>query len=74
VLSYAGAAALFWDRAWLARRLKGTPAVCRPRLEVFEIRDGARTLRPSMSDILAVQSAGNYVEVLLADGRRPLTP
>ena len=38
----------------------------------FDIRDGARLIRVSLSDILAVTSAGNYVEFVLADGRRPM--
>ena len=38
----------------------------------FDIRDGARIIRAPLGDILAVSSAGNYVEFLLADGRRPL--
>ncbi|HEX4292762.1 MAG TPA: LytTR family DNA-binding domain-containing protein [Rhizomicrobium sp.] len=38
----------------------------------FDIRDGAKLIRVSLSDILAVTSAGNYVEFVLADGRRPL--
>ena len=38
----------------------------------FDIRDGARLIRAPLGDILAVASAGNYVEFILADGRRPL--
>jgi len=38
----------------------------------FDIRDNTRVLRVPIDDILAVRSAGNYVEFLLADGRRPL--
>jgi len=38
----------------------------------YSIRDGARILRVPVADILAVSSAGNYVEFLLADGRKPL--
>jgi len=38
----------------------------------FDVRDGARIIRAPLADILAVSSAGNYVEFLLADGRRPL--
>ena len=36
----------------------------------FDIRDGAKLTRVSLGDILAVTSAGNYVEFLLRDGRR----
>ncbi len=38
----------------------------------FDIRDGARLVRAPIGEILAVRSAGNYAEFLLADGRRPL--
>jgi hypothetical protein len=40
--------------------------------ESFDIRDGARLVRVPVGEILAVRSAGNYVEFLLSDGRRPL--
>jgi hypothetical protein len=39
---------------------------------VFDIRDGARLVRVRLDEILAVTSAGNYVEFRLRDGRRPL--
>jgi LytTr DNA-binding domain-containing protein len=39
---------------------------------LFDIRDGTRLIRIPVDDILAVTSAGNYVEFLLRDGRRPL--
>lgn len=38
----------------------------------FDIRDGAKLTRVRLADILAVTSAGNYVEFALADGRRLL--
>lgn len=38
----------------------------------FDIRDGAKLTRVMLADILAVASAGNYVEFVLADGRRLL--
>lgn len=38
----------------------------------FDIRDGAKVVRAKVADILAVSSAGNYVEFVLADGRKPL--
>jgi hypothetical protein len=38
----------------------------------FDIRDGAKLTRVRLSDILAITSAGNYVEFLLDDGRRLL--
>ncbi len=42
-----------------------------PRV-TFDIRDGAKLIRVRIDDILAVASAGNYVEFTLGDGRRPL--
>jgi len=39
----------------------------------FDIRDGARLTRVRLSEILAITSAGNYVEFALADGRHLLT-
>ncbi len=44
-----------------------------PVAATFDIRDGARLVRVPVSEILAVRSAGNYAEFVLADGRRPLT-
>lgn len=38
----------------------------------FAIRDGARIMRVPMAEILAISSAGNYVEFVLRDGRKPL--
>jgi DNA-binding LytR/AlgR family response regulator len=38
----------------------------------FDIQDGARLIRIPVAQILAVRSAGNYVEFVLADARRPL--
>ncbi len=38
----------------------------------YSIRDGARILRVPVADILAIGSAGNYVEFVLRDGRKPL--
>lgn len=39
---------------------------------LFDIRDGARIRRVAGAEIMAVRSAGNYVEFLLAEGSRPL--
>ncbi len=38
----------------------------------FDIRDGARLTRIRLDEVLAVVSAGNYVEFVLRDGRRLL--
>ncbi len=48
-----------------ARTQPGGPAM-------YTIRDGARIARVKVADILAVASAGNYVEFVLRDGRRLL--
>lgn len=59
---------------WLIRERIVGAAVSPPPNEpaTFDIRDGARIVRASVSDILAVSSAGNYAEFHLADGRKPL--
>lgn len=67
LLSYATFVAVFW----LAGRLRrGHEAPLRP--VSFDIRDGGRIIRAPLDQIVAVSSAGNYVEFCLADGRRPL--
>ena len=38
----------------------------------FDIRDGARLTRVRLDQVLAIASAGNYVEFLLGDGRKLL--
>lgn len=69
VFSYTLTVASFWlILGWLA---SPTPEV-QASPSTFDIRDGARLVRIELGDILAVRSAGNYVEFLLADGRRPL--
>lgn len=74
LLAYVGSAALFsFAPEWLARRA-APPEPARPaEPPLFEIRDGSRRLRVPLSAIAAATSAGNYVEVILTDGRRPLT-
>ena len=71
VLGYGAGLFLFW----LVYRLLAlaTPAPAGPSSPAtFDIRDGARVIRVAVADILAISSAGNYVEILLADGRKPL--
>jgi DNA-binding LytR/AlgR family response regulator len=43
-----------------------------PLAATFDIVEGARVLRMPVGQIVAVRAAGNYVEFLLDDGRRPL--
>lgn len=38
----------------------------------FDIRDGAKLTRVQLNQVLAIASAGNYVEFVLSDGRRLL--
>lgn len=56
---------------WIAARQLPQPATAALG-EWFDIRDGARLIRVPVASILAVTSAGNYVEFVLEDGRRPL--
>jgi hypothetical protein len=68
---YAVLCALIWFFQWREiASLSPAPVVDAPAS--FDIRDGARVIRAPVASILAVRSAGNYVEFLLADGRRPL--
>ena len=57
---------------WGLTRLYGQPAQASEAPATFDIRDGAKVTRVAVADILAVSSAGNYVEFALADGRKPL--
>ena len=74
VVVYAFSAAIYWVLNRL--RAASTPAATAVSHSVagaqFDIRDGARLVRAPIGDILAVRSAGNYAEFVLADGRRPL--
>ena len=67
LISYAVFVGLFWLIGVLRRR-RDEPV----RPVSFDIRDGGRIIRTPLSQIVAVSSAGNYVEFWLADGRRPL--
>lgn len=67
LLSYALFVGVFWLAGYLRRRRDE-----RVRPVSFDIRDGGRIIRAPLDQIVAVSSAGNYVEFWLADGRRPL--
>jgi DNA-binding LytR/AlgR family response regulator len=43
-----------------------------PPRRLFDIVEGNRVLRVPVEDIATLQAAGNYVEFVLTDGRRPL--
>ncbi|AQR63537.1 hypothetical protein BZG35_13315 [Brevundimonas sp. LM2] len=66
-ISYLNLLGVFWAVGYLRRR-RDEPV----RPVSFDIRDGVRIIRAPLADIVAVSSAGNYVEFWLADGRRPL--
>lgn len=72
LLSYVGFAAIFWLTPLLTARAQQAPTPAATQVEMFEISEGARLLRVPVADIIAVRAAGNYVEFLLSDGRRPL--
>ncbi|WP_292053062.1 MULTISPECIES: LytTR family DNA-binding domain-containing protein [unclassified Brevundimonas] len=67
LLSYMLFLSVFWAVTHVRRNARDEV-----RPVSFDIRDGARIIRVPLADILAVTAAGNYVEFLLADGRRPL--
>jgi len=66
-LSYLALTATFW----IALRLR-EPPLADQSSPTFDIRDGARIIRVRGGEIIAVTAAGNYVEINLSDGRRPL--
>lgn len=67
LLSYAVFIATFWivERFGAAPEARAEPAT-------FDILDGQRVIRVPLDRIVAITSAGNYVEFLLDDGRKPL--
>jgi hypothetical protein len=80
VLAYAVLGVLFWllavrEPAPAAEPLEAALEVepePEPLAATFDIVEGARVLRMPVGQIVAVRAAGNYVEFLLDDGRRPL--
>lgn len=57
---------------WFAARQVPQSAAPQPVSDTFDIRDGAKLNRVKLADILAITSAGNYVEFVLGDGRKLL--
>jgi len=68
VIAYVILGGVFWLFARPASATPSEPASA----ATFDIQEGARTIRTPLAEILALRAAGNYVEFLLADGRRPL--
>lgn len=64
--------ALFIGLFSLIDHLLRQPGEMSSASSTFDIHDGAKLTRVPLNEILAVSSAGNYVEFLLADGRRLL--
>lgn len=68
---YAVVLGCIWTAAFLRDRAAPS-AVAGSGPALFDIRDNAHVIRVPTDDILAVSSAGNYVEFQLKDGRKPL--
>jgi hypothetical protein len=70
MLGYVLIVAVFWI---MPRAVRGEVAADASDAErMLVIRNGARTTRVKIGDILAIGSAGNYVELALDDGRKLL--
>ncbi len=72
LLGYVATVAGFWLLPKLVDKPEPAPSVAPPPSRTYDIRDGARLLRVPVGEIVAATAAGNYVEFVLADGRRPL--
>jgi DNA-binding LytR/AlgR family response regulator len=72
LMAYGLASIIYYLSLRRSAREAATFAREAPSVASFDIRDGARLVRVPVAEILAVRSAGNYAEFLLADGRRPL--
>lgn len=71
MMSYGLATIIYWLA--LRRSAQGPLGAHAPAPPAtFDIQDGARLIRVPVADIVAVRSAGNYVEFVLADARQPL--
>ncbi len=71
LLGYAAATIICWLALMRGAQKSSDRAPMPPA--TFDIQDGARLIRVPVAEIVAVRSAGNYVEFILGDGRRPLT-
>lgn len=71
MMAYGLASIIYYLSLRQGRQQQAT-ALASPSLATFDIQDGARLVRVPIDDILAVRSAGNYVEFVLVDRRRPL--
>jgi hypothetical protein len=71
LIAYVVIAGIFWLFAAPSARTVPAAASPPPR-RLFDIVEGNRVLRVPIDEVAALQAAGNYVEFLLTDGRRPL--
>jgi hypothetical protein len=69
LIGYVLMAAIFWYFTARDQVAERPPANGR---RTVDIRDGKRLLRVPVDEVIALRAAGNYVEFLLADGRKPL--
>lgn len=67
LVAYVAWAAIFWSFT-----REGAPTPKPSERRTIDIRDGKRLLRVPVEEIAAIRAAGNYVEFLLTDERRPL--
>ena len=66
-----GYALLVVGLAFIERLLRQQQIIPMPEQSLtFDVRDGARVDRIRLKEVLAIGSAGNYVEFILQDGRR----
>ncbi|HVN01526.1 MAG TPA: LytTR family DNA-binding domain-containing protein [Caulobacteraceae bacterium] len=72
LLAYAVFAGLIWAFGRARPTAPALPPAGETPLQTFDIRDGQSLVRAPVAEIVAAHAAGNYVEFLLADGRRPL--
>lgn len=72
-VAYFGFLAILATADWGARIAAHSPAPSGAGPEpLYHLREGARTVRVPLDEIVAVTSARNYVEFHLAGGRKPL--
>jgi hypothetical protein len=70
LIAYLVIAGIFW--LFATPRPAAVAAEPSPQTRMFDIVEGSRVIRVPLEEIAALRAAGNYVEFLLADGRRPL--
>jgi hypothetical protein len=64
--------AVFQTVFWVIERFRTSRAPVTEPAATFDILDGQRVIRVPLDRIVAITAAGNYVEFLLDDGRKPM--